>query len=976
MNRDFGLTFALTILIMIPTIGLIPIVEAKVTVHSVTVTTDKSEYPLGTEAIARAELDFTGAKKDLLGVNFTWYYPNGTVAKSDLEVMPDGGGVAYSSWWLDEIGNNYVVNATYSGDETKFDETSFDVIDPPLINEVSGPITVDTIWRSSDGPYIVVGDLFVELGVTLTIEPGVVVEFYNDTVLKINGTIIARGTETNMITFTSNNTNPEPGDWQGIEFNNAHSSSEISYARIEYSNICIDIFDSSPTITNNLIRDVNRAGIQAYKSSSYIAYNTITHIVYDYASNKGINLLGECDVTIYKNTITDVQEYGIKIKDSEPIVKENYISGSIYNIYCNQSNSIIEKNTLTDAADGIWIDGCEDVLIANNTISDCYQKGIRSGGSSLRILNNLISGNGDSGIYLYHCQNVFVLNNNFEENERGIHGKSSDILVIFGNGVNNSIKDGIYLEDCTDIDISNNIIDGNENGINIKDTDFVVLNLNIASNNTERALFAYNSIGNTFEENFFSENKHGVFLYSASANIANCTFSSSSDRDIYLTQNSGLIAINSSFHDEKLLVSGGCELTVKNYLHIFVQNSTFHPFQGAEVEIRDGEKTIYSILTDDEGYCRYLLLTDRTYSGSTTPIENISVVEVNSGNVFLLDNPREVDMSYSHLEVFSPGNPLSLEIVYPANNSLVFEIINITGTASSQSGQIIKVEVSVGGGEWFLANRTGGDWSFWWFELDTQTLADGYHNILVRVSTQYHTNETSIEVLVDNIGNKPPMVSITSHNSHDAVNGTIVLEGTAFDYDGTVNYVDVRIDFEKWKTADKLTWNWSEWSIEIDTTDYSNGEHNISVMAVDNATESMVITIVLVFDNKDLPEENGETDDGIGPFPWWTVLGALLLIIAIIMILILIGRKRGEGEKREEEGQVVEEKTEGEAVEVEEKGEGEGLDEEEKAEGEGLQMDEKGEGDGLDEGVEGGEEPMEEGQGIDKEIGGNDKLGE
>lgn len=909
MGQHKAVTFALTILFAIAVISFNPIVEAKATVHSITVTTDNTSYTIGSEAIAKALLDFTGAKKDLLGVNFTWCYPNGTIAKLDSNVMPDGSGAAYSSWWPDALGSNFVVNATYTGDETKYDETSFDVVPSASYKEVSGSISVDTTWTCAESPYIVVGDVFVENGVTLTIEPGVTVEFKNDTTLTINGTIMAQGDETDMITFTSNNSNPQSGDWEGIEFNYAGSGSIISYSRIEYSDYGITIYGSSPEIVHNLIRDVNRTGIQAYKCSSYIAYNTITKIVYEYASNKGINLMGDCDVTIYRNVITDIEEYGIKITNSEPIIDENIISRCLYNIDCSNSNAIIVNNSLFDAdVSSIRIMEGSAAIIANNTIVGGERKGIECIRSSPKILNNFIldiwnTGVDNSGIWLFMCKNVDVLNNTLEGNKNGIYAQDSNNSFISGNMVINSTDDGFHIDGSFGLEIVNNFIDACKNGLYLKGSDNLSIKGNAIFNCTEKGILLYNSMDILLEQNVFTSNKQGIYLQSSTSTMSNTTVSYDTDRDIYLTQNSRMISVNSTFGTEKAQVQGGCELIVKNYLHIFVQNNTYGPCCGVRINITDNAKLIYSIQTDDDGMCRFLLLKDRVYLGSNTPVENVTMVTVDNSSVFLLNNPRDVDMSFSHLEVFSPGNPLFLAIDSPANRSLVFDMLNITGSASSLSAKICNVEVNVGGEEWFPAMHTGEDWSIWWFELDTLALSDGWHVISARVSTPYHEKEVFIEILVDNVGNKPPVVTITSHNPNDMVNGTIFLEGTTFDYDGFVDSVNIRIDNGVWIKASNLNGNWSTWSINIDSTDFPDGEHNITVIAVDNATESMAINIVLVFDNAD-GENGGDSEDGdgkatdeVGSLAWWIALVALLIIIAIAIIFIMMRRKRGEEEE-------------------------------------------------------------------------------
>ncbi len=71
---------------------------------------------------------------------------------------------------------------------------------------VSGIISEDTSWRLVNSPYIVINDLTIQEGIKLIIEPSVVVKFDGYYRLKVRGTLEARGTELNTITFTSNKT--------------------------------------------------------------------------------------------------------------------------------------------------------------------------------------------------------------------------------------------------------------------------------------------------------------------------------------------------------------------------------------------------------------------------------------------------------------------------------------------------------------------------------------------------------------------------------------------------------------------------------------------------------------------------------------------------------------------------------------------------------------------------------------------------
>src|SRR5436190_1042587 len=90
---------------------------------------------------------------------------------------------------------------------------------------VSGGIYSNTTWTLSNSPYIIVDTTVVFPGVTLTIQPGVVVEFANDIRLEIRqARVVALGTSTDSITFTSNSLTPSSGIWSGIYLNSGTSS--------------------------------------------------------------------------------------------------------------------------------------------------------------------------------------------------------------------------------------------------------------------------------------------------------------------------------------------------------------------------------------------------------------------------------------------------------------------------------------------------------------------------------------------------------------------------------------------------------------------------------------------------------------------------------------------------------------------------------------------------------------------------------
>jgi hypothetical protein len=70
--------------------------------------------------------------------------------------------------------------------------------------DVGGPIIDDTVWTKAESPFIVKSHVTVIEDVTLTIEPGVTVKFDKDKSLLIDGTLVAKGTQSEKIIFTSN----------------------------------------------------------------------------------------------------------------------------------------------------------------------------------------------------------------------------------------------------------------------------------------------------------------------------------------------------------------------------------------------------------------------------------------------------------------------------------------------------------------------------------------------------------------------------------------------------------------------------------------------------------------------------------------------------------------------------------------------------------------------------------------------------
>ena len=115
----------------------------------------------------------------------------------------------------------------------------------PSTENLSGNLTTDLRLENNGTEYVLNGTLLVKDGATLTIDAGVTIKALaggTDVYILVEkgGVIIADGTPSNPIRFTSNAANPAPGDWGGLIINGkapvSRQSGSASNAATEVNN--------------------------------------------------------------------------------------------------------------------------------------------------------------------------------------------------------------------------------------------------------------------------------------------------------------------------------------------------------------------------------------------------------------------------------------------------------------------------------------------------------------------------------------------------------------------------------------------------------------------------------------------------------------------------------------------------------------------------------------------------------------------
>lgn len=140
---------------------------------------------------------------------------------------------------------------------------------------VKGKVPKNTIW-TSEKPYLVFSDAYVDSLSSLTIQPGTKIYFHKEAGLHVEGKILAKGTVENPIFFYSDRLEAVyanvPDQWDGISLYPGSKSNELSNVEIKNANIGLlvgNVGDKGPAsvkLSNVKIQNMAYAGIFAMES--------------------------------------------------------------------------------------------------------------------------------------------------------------------------------------------------------------------------------------------------------------------------------------------------------------------------------------------------------------------------------------------------------------------------------------------------------------------------------------------------------------------------------------------------------------------------------------------------------------------------------------------------------------------------------------------------------------------------------------
>lgn len=302
---------------------------------------------------------------------------------------------------------------------------------------VSGSITTDTTWTTAASPYVIDGDaLTINTGVTLTIEPGVVVKL-NGEHLTVSGTVVAAGTADDPITFTSfyddtvgGDTNGDgastaaaPGDWEYVSFASG-SSGNLDHVVMQYGGA-----GSAPAMM------------------LYILAN---------------------DVTVQNSTLQLAEDSVLMIDSASPTVTNTIIDSSASSYtYPNSisgdgavltGSTFIGSTVINPNQNCLWLDDSTNVTLDGNSFTGCYA-GIRmSGDASGVITNNTITGlNFGFNITLFWADELTISSNIISGNTYGMCTQAGTAGAMITDNIFSNNVYGLKVNNVAGFTLSQNI---------------------------------------------------------------------------------------------------------------------------------------------------------------------------------------------------------------------------------------------------------------------------------------------------------------------------------------------------------------------------------------------------------------------------------------------------------------------------------------------------------------------------------------
>jgi len=591
-------------------------------------------------------------------------------------------------------------------------------------------------------------------------------------------------------------------------------------------------FGSSPIILNNTITsNINNGIFINHHGNPTISGNTIT-----LNGGLGIGCLNHSNAVIQKNTITTNGGGGVSCNDhSNATIQDNDISqNNGTGIDCHFSSPNICLNNITSNYQGIWLNNSDSPNIQDNIIAFNKDMGIGGIVCSPTIQGNTITSNGGyAGIVLKSNIDGLIQGNTVMNNSGdGIQIAHNCSVTIQGNIITSNWGIGIFCNDTARLEVHKNDIYSNE-GYGIKNDD-----LSISINATNNYWGSPSGPVIDSPDQFDPEEVSGNVLF-----------------DPWLTESIIFGEIIAPLDGE--IVSA----TVK----VSVNARAINGISRVEFYMDEQQECVDSASPYEWDW-------DTTQYAEASHEIMVRVVDTFglAFNVFRT--------------VFVDNTAPTVSIKEPDSGKTYYGIISVSINATDNK-EIGSVRFRVDNNEWLVMIYNSTDF-FWKYDLNTTTLSDGQHTLMVLALDKASNPSTASTIL--RLDNTPPTLLIQTPQSGMTVGLTLIVSVQASDT-SNISRIEFYLQDVLVYTATNTPYQWS-W----DTTKYPNGEYTIEVKAYDTVghvkTSQTEVTV-----------KNVES-------PWWelhfwTIIQVLVAIGGLILAMLtyLTGKKKRKKREKEKE---------------------------------------------------------------------------
>lgn len=318
---------------------------------------------------------------------------------------------------------------------------------------VDGDIIENTTWTQDQSPYVVSYPIVVVTGVVLDINPGVIVKFDDGASLLVDGTLNAKGINTEPIYFTSladdsiggdtngdgGGSSPFAGDWENITIENPTTQSTLNHLILRYSYEGLVLLSDGSVISDTLDSDQGIFAMGSHSSFTDLTVPTI-HILDGSAfSINGATILTPDDY--YDSSIYVYNESALTLKNAT--IESNNFSDIA--LIFNDSSANFDSVNIT--GDTLYSDG---VSIFNNSSLNLNKSSITVTGNGLRVSANSSAVVTNSSV-VCHGEGISVHDNGTLNFSKGSVSCDSDGMLLFNEA--KAIIDDVKIANAADIGI-------------------------------------------------------------------------------------------------------------------------------------------------------------------------------------------------------------------------------------------------------------------------------------------------------------------------------------------------------------------------------------------------------------------------------------------------------------------------------------------------------------------------------------------